>query len=229
MASCCPWRQLPDIANQFGHVSGQKDNLRSRATKSPGSTRDSLLHFFCLTQVWTDLQYQARSCCRSLCWRALHSLVYFRACNTEMLQALYMYIYNIYVYIYTGQRAHLALKRYLELWGLLFCWAIVAEVVLSFKGTLTYCLIKHSSVQWGEWQSVSTPCWNETTSAWGWVNVTEYSRVKAADGCVLCWSWFASLAPACLTLQHSLQGLPLINIEKHSDSLLCEVPRGWTK
>ena len=34
-----------------------KRHFCSRALRSPGSTRDSLLPFFCLTQVQTDLQY----------------------------------------------------------------------------------------------------------------------------------------------------------------------------
>ena len=52
-----PWESvILCIANQFRHASGERDNLRSRATRSPGSTRDSLLPFFCLTQVRTDLR-----------------------------------------------------------------------------------------------------------------------------------------------------------------------------
>ena len=45
------------IANHSGHASGQKDQLHSGATKSPGLTRNSLLPFVCMMQVQTDLQY----------------------------------------------------------------------------------------------------------------------------------------------------------------------------
>ena len=44
------------IASQFRHASGKKDNLCSRAKRSPGSTRHSLLPFSCLTQERSDLQ-----------------------------------------------------------------------------------------------------------------------------------------------------------------------------
>ena len=37
----------------------KRDNLRSRAPRSPSSMRDSLLPCFCLTQLQTDLQYTA--------------------------------------------------------------------------------------------------------------------------------------------------------------------------
>ena len=45
---------LYSIANQFGHASG---NLQTRATRSHGSPRDSLLPLSCLEQMQTDLQY----------------------------------------------------------------------------------------------------------------------------------------------------------------------------
>ena len=38
-------------------ASGKKDNLPSRATRSPGMTRNSLLPVFCPTQVRIDLQF----------------------------------------------------------------------------------------------------------------------------------------------------------------------------
>ena len=44
------------IANQFGHASAQKHNLRSRITPQLDARRPSAF-CFCLTQVQTDLQY----------------------------------------------------------------------------------------------------------------------------------------------------------------------------
>ena len=49
------WEFCQSIAKQFGHASGKK--TISRTTRSPGSLCDSLLPFFCLKQVRTDLQY----------------------------------------------------------------------------------------------------------------------------------------------------------------------------
>ena len=64
------------IANQYGHASGKNANLRSHATRTPGSTRDSLLPSFCLTHVQTDLQYKdgARGECCCQKWQRQASI-----------------------------------------------------------------------------------------------------------------------------------------------------------